>query len=215
MSAIPNPASMLENTGPMANYDPKKGKNSYKMPLNPKDKNASYKKEGLFGSTYFTNKRAPFMNPCEQCLFYGYTRTYKVVYCFTKEIVYGILLVLIGFIMVATAGAAGVAVLLPALGITGYYIYLQLQQKMCPQETVKHYCSNCGLEIAYYQDPPNDSCCFGLIPGWFIRKESTWEDDCHADGLIFQYEQAHPTAIEQIAGAAINDTNKPMIMENL
>ena len=172
--------------------DPKKGRNSYKLKLDPKAKSASYKKKGIFRSTFFTHKRAPFINPCEQCLFYGYTRTYKIKFCYTKEIIFASLLMLIGIILLAAVGPVTIPVFLIGFAMLDYLIYLQLSEKFCPQDQVRHYCPNCGLAVADYVDPPNNSMCFGLIPGWVCQRENTLVDDFHNDGLIFNYEDAHP-----------------------
>ena len=112
------------------------------------------------------------------------------------------LLTLIGLICVATAGSVMLWLFLGALAWLGYLIYWQLSEKYCPQDSVKHYCSNCGLAVATYIDPPNNSMCFGLIPGWVCQRENTFEDDFHNDGLIFHWENAHPTMVQKAVDEA-------------
>ena len=62
-----------------------------------------------------------------------------------------------------------------------------------PPQSVGHFCSNCGVEVAQYTDPKREKpICCGLIPARYCRRETTVEDHFEDDGLIFQYEQAHP-----------------------
>ena len=89
-------------------------------------------------------------------------------------------------------GATGVGIVwIPAFFPFCYLVYLQIKEKFCPQQEVFHHCSNCGIKLAFYKDPVNDSCCFGYIPAKLWRSKTVEEDNFPNQELIFQYEQAH------------------------
>jgi hypothetical protein len=92
-----------------------------------------------------------------------------------------------------SAAGAGIAWAIGAIPFI-YLVYLQVKEKYCPQQEVFHHCSNCGIKIAFYKDPVNDSCCFGMIPAKLWRSKTVEEDNFPNQELIFQYEQAHDVA---------------------
>ena len=60
-----NDMGALINTLEGEKKDPTMGRNAYKKKFDPKEKIAAYKKQGIFGYSFATIKRAPFEYPCE------------------------------------------------------------------------------------------------------------------------------------------------------
>ena len=164
------------------------GKMSFSVDLDQTDKLARFKRRSF--ERFYTKRRAPFKYPCDRCLNYGYTRTYKEEHCYFMQI-FSTVCAWIGILIygaVANTLLSWVIVIV-TFGAPFFFIYRQLEEKICKVDTVIHMCSNCGEHVANYRDPGDVNCFERFLPDGWCRKITYAEDDFKDESMVFHQEQ--------------------------